>query len=112
MNKQYSLEEKQELIAQCQEWVAEGKSKLSFAQLKGIPKGTVYSWLEKAKTGKGSSKTAIVHIPKNREVTRTHSQVSPLVEMRCGSVSFVFNEGHSQGSIEAALLSLKKCGLL
>ena len=112
MNKQYDLEEKQEIIAECQKWVARGKSILSFAQLKGIPKGTVYSWLHKAKTGKSSSKTSIICIPKIQEKAKTHSHVPLLVEMRCGSVSFVFNEGYSQDSIEATLLSLKKCGLL
>ena len=112
MNKQYNLEEKNALIAECQEWVAMGKSVLSFAQLKGIPKGTLYSWLHKAKTGKSSSKTSIIRIPRIQEKAKTHSHVPLLVEMRCGPVSFVFNEGYSQDSIEATLLSLKKCGLL
>jgi transposase-like protein len=112
VNKQYDLEEKKEIIAECQKWVAMGKSVTSFAQLKGIPKGTVYSWLHKAKTGKGSPKTSMVHIPKIREVSNAHSHIPLLVEMRCGPVSFVFNEGYSQDSIEATLLSLKKCGLL
>ena len=112
MNKRYDLEEKKELIAECQEWVAGGKSILSFAHLKGIPKATVYSWLHKAKTGKSSFKTAMVRIPKIREVPNANPHIPSLVEMRCGPVSFVFNEGYSQDLIEATLLSLKKCGLL
>ncbi len=52
-----------------------------------------------------------MHIPKIAETQQMRT--SPLlVEMRCGPLSFVFNEGYSQESIEATLLSLKKCGLL
>lgn len=112
MNKQYNPKEKKELIDECNEWVAEGKSILSFAQLKGIPKGTIYTWFKKAKTGKSPSKTSMVRIPKIREVPNANPHIPSLVEMRCGPVSFVFNEGYSQDSIEATLISLKKCGLL
>ena len=42
MNKQYSNEEKNELIAECQHWIKKGKSISSFTQKRGVPKGTFY----------------------------------------------------------------------
>ena len=112
MNKQYSKEEKKQLIAECQQWIAEGKSISSFAQERGVPKGTLYCWVQVRKLNTAIPKTSLVHIPKIQKETKI-SSVSPLlVEMRCGSLSFVFNEGYSQESVEATLVSLKKCGLL
>jgi transposase-like protein len=111
MNKQYSKEEKKQLIAECQQWIEKGKSISSFAQEKGIPKGTLYCWVQVNKSNTNSPKRSLVHIPKITETQQMRT--SPLlVEMRCGSLSFVFNEGYTQESIEATLLSLKKCGLL
>jgi len=109
MNKQYSKEEKAELTAECKGWIAMGKSVTSFAQSKGIPKGTVFGWISVKKLHKRPSKTTLVPIPK----TPKKSSTTPvMVEMRCGSLSFVFNEGYSEASVEAILRSLKKCGLL
>lgn len=43
MNKQYSAEEKAQLIVECKDWVARGRSISSFALDTGIPKGTLVS---------------------------------------------------------------------
>ncbi len=111
MNRKYSTEERNELIAECKDWMEKGKSISSFAEEKGIAKGTVYCWFSKKKTHKSSPKTSLVHIPKIAEKQQMRTSAL-LVEMRCGGVSFVFNEGYSQESIEATLRSLQKCGLL
>jgi len=59
------------------------------------------------KSNTHSPKTSLVHIPKVRKET-TIDSVSPLlVEMSCGFLSFVFDEGYSQESIEATLLSFQ-----
>ena len=109
MNKQYSKEEKLQLVAECTSWIAKGKSVTSFAQSKGIPKGTVFGWISVKKSPKRPSKRTLVPIPK----TPKKSSTTPvMVEMRCGSLSFVFNEGYSEASVEAIVRSLKKCGLL
>jgi transposase-like protein len=112
MNKQYSKEEKKQLIAECQQWIEKGKSISSFAQEKGIPKGTLYCWVQERKSNTNAPKTTLVHIPKVQKETKINFHAPLLVEMRCGSLSFVFNEGYSQESVEATLVSLKKCGLL
>ena len=109
MKKQHSKEERNGLIAECKDWMANGKSVSSFAKVKGIPSGTVYCWMSGKKSSKNPSNTPLVHIPK---IQRIKSTTSLLVEMRCGSLSFVFNDGYSKESIEATLVSLKKCGLL
>ncbi|MDD4220543.1 MAG: hypothetical protein PHR10_10230 [Sphaerochaetaceae bacterium] len=112
MNKQYSKEMRSQLIAECREWVGMGKSISSFAEEKGIPKGTLYCWVQRKKIDTSSSKTTLVHIPKVQKATRVNSHAPLLVEMRCGSLSFVFNEGYNQDSVEATLVALKKCGLV
>jgi transposase-like protein len=110
--KSYSKEERKELITECKDWMEKGGSISSFAEEKGIAKGTVYYWLSGKKTHKSSPKTTLVHIPKVQIEPKILTSSPLLVEMRCGGLSFVFNEGYSQESIEATLLSLKKCGLL
>jgi transposase-like protein len=109
MNKQYSKEERKELIVECKDWMAKGKSVSSFAKDKGVPSGTLYCWMSGKKSSKSPSKKALVHIPK---IQKMSSATPLLVEMRYGGLSFVFNEGYSQESLEVTLLSLKKCGLL
>lgn len=110
MNKQYSAEEKAQLIRECKDWVARGRSISSFALDTGIPKGTLYGWVQVKNTIKHvPNNTPLVHIPKSQPMNKT---IPTSIEMRCGAVSFVFNEGSRQESIEATLLSLKKCGLL
>ncbi|MFA7127501.1 MAG: hypothetical protein WC182_08150 [Bacilli bacterium] len=112
MNKTYSTEEKTQLITECKEWVRMGKSIRSFAKEKGIPTGTLYCWVQLKEIDTSSSKPTLVHIPKVQKETRVNSHAPLLVEMRCGSLSFVFNEGYNQDSVEATLVALKKCGLV
>ena len=121
MNKQYSAEEKAQLIVECKEWIARGNSISSFCLAKGIPKGTVYCWVQvKAEvaeqtpksrvwSAKDSKSSALIHIPKKHTREETMSES---IEMRCGAISFVFAGTSIQLSIEAALLALKTCELV
>lgn len=112
MNKRYSKEEKKQIIAECRKWVSEGKSVKSFAIKNNVATSTMQGWMQIRKLNTNSPKTSLVHIHKIQKETKISSFSPLLVEMRCGSLSFVFNEGYSQESIEATLVSLKKCGLL
>jgi len=79
MNKQYTKEEKKQQISECKEWVHTGKSVKSFAEKKGIPRGTMYTWVKVREIDQSSPKPTIVHIPKVQKVS---SQTPLLVEMR------------------------------
>lgn len=111
MNKHYSKEKRNQLITECRKWVTEGKSVKSFAIENNVATSTMQAWMQVRKSSKNSPVSSLIHIPK---IAKNHQNLSSplLVEMRCGSLSFVFNEGYSQESIEATLVSLKKCGLL
>jgi hypothetical protein len=121
MNKQYSAEEKSQLIVECKDWIVRGRSISSFCLAKSIPKGTMYGWVQakavvskytsavRVSSGKEPKPRAVVHIPKKRIMKEA---LPESIEMRCGAVSFVFAGNSIQISIEAALLALKTCDLV
>ena len=121
MNKQYSAEEKAQLIVECKDWIVRGRSISSFCLAKKIPLGTMYGWVqvkavvpeqipaERVSSDKDPKPRAVVHIPKGRTMKEA---LPESIEMRCGAISFVFTGTPIQISIEAALLALKTCDLI
>ena len=121
MNKQYSAEEKSQLIVECKDWIVRGRSISSFCLAKKIPLGTMYGWVQvkavvpeqipavRVSSGKDPKLRAVVHIPKKRTMKEA---LPESIEMRCGAISFVFAGTSIQISIEAALLALKTCDLI
>ena len=57
---------------------------------------------------KSSTKNTLIHISKIPKETKAITHTPLLVEIRCGSLSFVFNEGYRQESDDGEVVSFNE----